>query len=244
MTFSVVCVTRDFEYINDWIEHYLSLNFDRITIYDNKSINPVIYDHPKVIIKSYDGFYGAGYVPYNEHARQYENEKGWTFYCDEDEFLVGKNITTIQEMMKPFENWDAVALNWRIFGDKIDEGNTATNIKEKFLYHVPEEWQNPHTFVKTIVKNDAIDRFVDPHAPILKKGRVNKTVNGEVVKGSISKGKDVSSSMWVDHYHMRSLEDYQTRQTRAIAGRATRKIEEVTNMYNACNELCTKKRID
>ena len=129
MVYSICCVTRDCDFINQFIEYHLNLGFDRITIYDNLSIIPVKYEDNRVIIKRYEGFYGAGYIPYNEHAKQYENENGWTAYIDEDEFIETRGLS-IQEAMIPFQNYDSLALDWRIFGDKIDKEEISDKIYE------------------------------------------------------------------------------------------------------------------
>ena len=240
MTFSICCVTRDCDFINDFIEYHLNIGFDRITIYDNISVIPVVYDDPRVIIIRYEGFYGAGYIPYNEHAKKYEKEKGFTAYIDEDEFIetCGK---LIQQAMQPYMEYDSLALDWRIFGDKIDEGNNSTKIWEKYLYHIPNEWTDPKglNYVKSIVNNQSVLNFSDPHYPNLKQGKANKGVNGNVVNGSVTQLKDVSG-LCINHYYFRGRAQYIERQTRPIAGRASRTIEDAANMYDSCNSLCTQ----
>lgn len=243
MIYSICCVTRDCEFIDQFIEHHLNLGFNRITIYDNMSINPVKYDDDRVIIKLYDGFYGAGYIPYNEHAQQYKNENGWCAYIDEDEFIF-TNGKSIQEAMEKYQNYDALALDWLIFGDKVDEGNTSEKLTEKYLYHVPFYWKDPsgRNYVKTIVKNENVVKFIDPHYAILEKGKINKGINGNRVMGSVNSFKDVSSGFHINHYYFRGLEAYVKRQTRPIAGRASRTVKDATDMYNSCIELITQKR--
>jgi len=243
MIFSICCVTRDCDFINDFIEYHLNLGFDRITIYDNLSVNPVVYDHPRVIIIKYSGFYGAGYIPYNDHAKQYANEVGFTAYIDEDEFIETKGLS-IQDAMNPYINYDSLALDWRLFGDRIDEGNNATKIFEKYRYHIPNEWKDPQglNYVKSIIRNNAIHKFIDPHYAILKEGKLNRGVNGNIVNGSVTDKKDVTG-FCINHYYFRGKEEYIKRQTRPIAGRETRKIEDVIDMYNNCNNLCTEKTL-
>lgn len=247
MKYSVCCHTRDFEHINDFIEHHLNLGFDRIVIYDNKSVVPVKYDDERVIVHLYEGLIGPPYDTYNDYVKRYCNEAGWTAFIDEDEFINTKG-RTIQEAMKEFQHYDSLALNWRIFGDKIDVGNEETNIVKKYIYHVPEEWTggnggaNHKSYIKSIVKNDAVVKFVDPHYPVLKPKKYNRGVRGQIVHGSVTEIKDVTSSIWIDHYHFRGLENYIARQTRPIAGRKTRSVKEVKDMYDTNIVIATKKR--
>lgn len=242
MKFSICTLTRDCYFINDFIEYHLNLGFDRITIYDNLSIKPVEYNDPRVIIIKDSRFYGSDYVAYNEHAKQYSKEEGFTAYIDEDEFIETRGLS-IQEAMKPYMNYDSLALDWRIFGDKIDEGNKSEKIWEKYLYHVPNELTDPNglNYVKSIIKNSAILKFIDPHYANLKEGKFNKGIHGNIVIGSVTNIKDVNG-FCINHYYFRGRNEYIQRQTRPIAGRATRSIEDAANMYDSCNYLCTKRK--
>lgn len=245
-TYSICCHTRDFEYINDFIEHHLNLGFDKIVIYDNMSITPVVYDHPKVEIILWNKPI-IKLSTYNDFIKKYSNLYTWTAFIDEDEFINTKN-RSIQEVMDKFQHYDSLALNWRIFGDYIDFNNLSTKISEKYLYHVPENYEelNPDPnnliYIKSIVKNCHLIKYNDPHFPILKSGKFNKGVQGQRILGSVTSIKDVESEIWIDHYYFRGLDNYLFRQSRYVDISKPRSIEAIKNMYYSVNPLANKKR--
>ena len=85
-------------YINDWVNHYLKLCFDKIYLYDNDDLDkPFIGDYienkDKVEIINIRGqkkehLQHDIYTEfYNAHNKQFD----WCLFCDIDEFLFGVN---------------------------------------------------------------------------------------------------------------------------------------------------------
>ena len=120
----IICAMAKNEhlYINDWVNHYVKLGFDKIYIYDNDNIeSPYIGDYienkdnveiidvrgivkQKLQQECYTRFY-------NEH------EFDWVFYCDIDEFLFGvDNIKTFLENFKDL-SIGQVRVKWKLIGD-------------------------------------------------------------------------------------------------------------------------------
>lgn len=109
-------------YINDFVNHYVKLGFDRIYIYDNDDTDkPFIGDYikntekveiidvrgvvkPKLQQECYTKFY-------NSH------DFDWVFYCDIDEFLFG--IDNIKSFLLKFKNMPIgqVRVKWKLIGD-------------------------------------------------------------------------------------------------------------------------------
>lgn len=109
-------------YINDFVNHYVKLGFDKIYIYDNDDNDkPFIGDfidkkgkveiinvrsvvQPRLQQKCYTEFY-------NTHTFD------WVFYCDIDEFLFGvSNIKLFLEQWK-FRNFNQIRVKWKVIGD-------------------------------------------------------------------------------------------------------------------------------
>ena len=235
--------TKDYEYVQDFIDEHLKIGFDRIVIYDG-SKKTHVFEHPNVIIRKWDKPHTSGCLQYNEYVNEFRHEKDFfTAFLDEDEIIdtLGKNI---HEAMFAFENYSSIALNWQVYGDKIDEGNNSSKLVEKYLYHAPNDLydSNGHNYIKSMSKNELIVRIVDPHFQLLKNGYVNKGVQGNIVSGSITNIKDYSQ-IFVRHYHFQGRDNYIWNKTRPIPGRMARSKKEVESLYDACNPLCNVKRI-
>lgn len=109
-------------YINDFVNHYVKLGFDRIYIYDNDDtdkpfIGDYINNHEKVEIIDKRGIVKPKLQQecyttfYNTH------DFDWVFYCDVDEFLFG--VADIKEFLSKFRNMPIgqVRVKWKLIGD-------------------------------------------------------------------------------------------------------------------------------
>lgn len=115
---------NEHKYINEWVSHYLSMGFDKITIYDNDNIDsPYILDF--IDEKYRDKVHIIDLRGQHEHALQhkaysdfYKNNKfDWVFFCDIDEYLSG--IKDIKKFLKDkrFNNFAQIRVKWLLFGD-------------------------------------------------------------------------------------------------------------------------------
>ena len=109
-------------YINDFVNHYLKIGFDKIYIYDNNEKDaPYIGDNienkgrveiidvrgiiePKLQQKCYTEFY-------NSH--QFE----WCLFCDIDEFLFGVSNVKLWLEQYRLRNAKQIRVKWKLFGD-------------------------------------------------------------------------------------------------------------------------------
>lgn len=241
MKYGIVMATKDYDYVQDFIDEHLKIGFDRIIIYDG-SEKTHVFEHPNVIIRRWDKPHTAECLQYNEHIKEFKHEKDFfTAFLDQDEIIWTKGID-IHEVMKPFEHYDSIGLNWRVFGSFIEEGNTSNKLVEKYLFHAPDDLYDPngHNYIKSMAKNNVIEKMIDPHFCILKEGKLNKGVKGNIIKGSITKIKDLTT-IAVNHYHFQDRDKYIKDRTTPIPGRITRSREEVASIYDACVPLCNQK---
>lgn len=237
MKCTVFVRTRDFNEIDQFIDHHLSLGFDNIVIYDNFSTLSVTSDNPKVEVIRW-GTINQNCNMQNDYVLKYCNNSGWTAFLDEDEFI-NTDGKSIQECLEEYKDFDAVVMSWRLFGDKIDDDNKSNNMVEKYRYYIPLETdQKVNWNVKTICKNDSIDKFQNPHIPILKENKTLVNVNKETVIGFLS--TPIHKKLWIDHYHCRGIENYIKRKS-IILPNQNLTIDEINKRYYYHNNLATKK---
>lgn len=237
-TYSICCHTRDFEYITEFIEHHLELGFDNIVIYDNMSKIPVVYNHPKVKIIPWNKPI-VGFATYNHYLSNCsKGNQDWTAFIDEDEFI-NTNGIKIQDVMSKYKYFDSLGLNWRIFGDKVDEDNLNEKLTKKYLYHVPNSHEI-NTHIKTFCKNLSVQQFNHPHFPIFKKNKQNRDVWGNIIKQAWSQKADWNI-IWLDHYHMRGFENYMLRQSRWVDILGVASQQKIINTYRDYTSITTEK---
>lgn len=124
---TVVCAIAKNEhlYVNEWVNHYVKLGFDKIFIFDNDDLDSkYIGDFidsklkSKVEIINKRGIHTKRFQHkcyqefYNRHSRHFK----WCLFCDLDEFLDG--VTNIKDFLKTIpDNIGQVRIKWRLFGD-------------------------------------------------------------------------------------------------------------------------------
>lgn len=120
----VVCAMarNEHKYINEWVNHYVNLGFDKIYLYDNDELDsPYIGDFienkKKVEIINIRGMKKE--CLQHEIYTQFYNSHDfdWCLFCDIDEFLVGvKNIHYMLEHPM-YRRAYQIRIKWRLFGD-------------------------------------------------------------------------------------------------------------------------------
>jgi hypothetical protein len=114
MKIGVCARIKDEITLNDWINYYLYLGFDRIIIYDNMSNPSVIFDNDKVkiIIDTFDGSNQC--ILYN-NCLENNTDLDWILLCDGDEFLFSRK--NIKKWLETFsDDTCSVLINWVVFG--------------------------------------------------------------------------------------------------------------------------------
>lgn len=110
MKYSICMATKDYEYVQDFIDEHLKIGFDRIVIFDG-SEKTHEFNHPNVIIRRWDKPHVAGCAQYNEYVKEFGHENDvMTLFIDEDEICDTKGVD-IHIAMKPYENWASIGLN-------------------------------------------------------------------------------------------------------------------------------------
>lgn len=130
-------------YLNEWVQHYKKLGFDKIILFDNNrynedKVNDVINDDIKT------GFVNVIKVPtltefqinaYNTVIQNFGNQFNWVGFFDIDEYLTLTKHKTIQEYItETFDNTvDTIAFNWMVYGDNDLVYYEDKPIQERFL---------------------------------------------------------------------------------------------------------------
>ena len=120
----VVCAMAKNEhlYINDWVNHYIKIGFDKIYLFDNDDKNaPYIGDYiknrGKVEIIDIRGQSGEC-LQHDVYTNFYNTHKfDWCLFVDIDEYLFG--IGNIHTYLSQYHmrNVKQIRIKWRLFGD-------------------------------------------------------------------------------------------------------------------------------
>lgn len=178
-------------YINDFVNYYAKLGFDKIYIYDNDDmdkpfIGDYIKDKSKVEIIDVRG-QGGRCFQHKVYTDFYKTHKfEWVFFCDIDEYLVG--IGNIKDFLSQdkFRHINQIRVKWRLFGDDdLIERDMSKPVYEIFSHEVTE------TLSKDLTKKSDLQ----DQGKAFVRGGIPNTVIESCHFASIRKGNNVIPSM-------------------------------------------------
>ena len=137
-----VIVKNENLYLEEYVEHYKNLGFDKIFLYDN---NDVTGEDPKDVLQKYIdmdfvtviNYRGKKYCQceaYEECYRTYNTEYDWIAFFDADEFLHIEHFTNINDFLsqEKFNQFKWIYVNWLPYGDNDLINYENLPIKERF----------------------------------------------------------------------------------------------------------------
>lgn len=212
------CIKEEGPYLKEWLDYHMSIGVEHFYLYDNGST-----DNTKEIISQYPNityFYteelGMQMKVYY-HCLQNAKEE-WVGFIDADEFVVPIE-KSLPEMLKDFDNYAGLAINWVIYGSSGHKLKPPGNVKDSYLYRSEYDFDiNNH--VKCFVKPKLISHPTTPHSFQCKENHIVnedfEPVNGPNVPFSGYKIR-------INHYFCKSVEEFMKKIQRGRAASATNK---------------------
>ena len=194
--------------IIEWIEYHKLIGVDRFYLYDNDSdyderrlLQPYI-DSGTVIYHQVKG--RCMQMPvYRDAAMRYKNDTKWLAFLDLDEYICPIDKNNIKEIIKNYEQYPAIVVNWLLF-----DSNGLVNRPNKFVIEAYTRCQkNKH--IKTICKPKKISMMPSPHYFIYKNHRLAVDENYNTVLPNYISQKYNGDKIRINHYHTKSLNDWQ-----------------------------------
>ena len=235
---AVCCIVKnENHYLPEWIEHHLKIGVSRFYIYDNESKIPVA-DTLSAYIE--EGIIQLEFIegkemqmPAYEHClANYGPECQWIAFIDSDEFIVPKTVTgSLPDFLTDYKKFGGMGLNWLVFGsnghlERPAGPQTKSYIKRTLKTNII----NDH--IKTIVQPKYVKRVLDPHHFLFIKGKY--CVNEDFERLTGPRVKHTSNKIQLNHYYLRSFEDWQEKLERGRADKGA--ALEVERFYELDNE--------
>ena len=254
---AVVCIARlEGKYINEWVNYYLGLGFDKIIIADNnhdeddEDLGAMFKDNPNVIVEDYRNKVGYQMKCYTELYQKYKNDFSWIAFLDIDEYLELPQHGNIKEYLKDKSDFECVMVNWLCFGDNEQiYADYSKPIQERFPQPLPVDIKVQYNFAENFhIKS------------ILKGGLENAVFQGNPhctdnhLKCCNASGIQVNNMPWqaidyrqayIKHYVTKSLEEFYTNKMKRGTGDRDYKtfIQFYANRYFQYNKP-TQEKLD
>ena len=225
------------DYFKEWIDWHHNKGVDRFYIYDNGSI-----DNTKKILQPYidSGLVEYTFFPgkkkqlaaYDDCLKKHRYDTRWLAFIDIDEFIVPLKDKSIPDFLERFKDFPAVEINWLIFGSSGKSNKSSRPVMERFKKH-SEGTHVLNRHVKSIVNPRRIFNMIGCHEAARINGKAADS-HGNPVKVSFRDRKPQQDIIRINHYAVKSKEEFAEKQNR---GRASGKQLPVTESYFTAYDL-------
>jgi hypothetical protein len=144
---------------------------------------------------------------YDKTIKKIKDIAEWLIIVDTDEFLFPVQQKDLTTLLKKFDNYASLSVNWKIFGssniDRILDGKLL-------IESLTMANDKPDLQIKTIVKPRYIESITHPHFAKLKTGYAQITENFEYFSGPFSPSESLNI-LRINHYWSRDWEFFNSR---------------------------------
>lgn len=158
----VLFVKNEFNDISWWISYHFAIGVDTLIIYDDHSDDGTLeiiqsakenFDiriH-KTNIEEQQDFYFRQRDSYLSAISTYGKEFDWMGFLDGDEYFFAQNDYYINDFLSQYENADAIAISWCIYGSGGHAFKPKTSPIEAYTTHSSIEFGD-NCLVKTFLR--------------------------------------------------------------------------------------------
>ena len=131
MKTALVCIAKDEDkYLDEWVSYHLKLGFTNIFVIRNNwnYESKYCFNTRRVFFTDYNEKHSlTQYTAYRLALEKLYKDFDWIAFFDVDEFLVLKKHRFLEDFLKDYDDFKAIGINWRMFGDAglktIENGN-------------------------------------------------------------------------------------------------------------------------
>ena len=216
----VAIMKNESRYLKEWIEYHKLVGVERFYLYDNESddatyeiLKPYIQDGT-VIYKFIKGN-AKQTAAYADAVYHYKNETVWLALIDIDEYLLPIQNNTVSEILKGYEKYPALAVNWVMYdcNEHIEKPKGLTIENYTRVRKTPSHLD---CHVKSIVNPRKVVDIINPHFCYFKNFGCAVCEDKKAYYNIFSKfidrvftPKHHSDKICINHYHCRSKSEYE-----------------------------------
>jgi hypothetical protein len=236
-------------YARDFITLARYLGAERFIIYDReyRAISEMFKNEPDIIVKPYEespshlhSHAWASLIADTQSTGAYPSS--WLALIDADEMVIPVKTDDIKEMLKQYEDFASLQLNWHTFGNSFHETRTEGSLYERFIMRAkPEEGINAHT--QAIVQPDRVlaQQTADPHHVRLPAGEVSVNTNRGAVVGPFNR-PHLHDVAWIYHAYTKSKQEWAEKNGKGRADIYGTKVD--FTLYDQYNKFANDEKED
>jgi hypothetical protein len=233
---SICTVARnEGRYILEWVAYHLTIGIDRIFVYDNESSDSTSQLLSGLQTKGYLRYRWWATPPdrspqlsaFEHYIEVNRTSPSFVAFLDLDEFVaLPDDCQTIREYFHRQnlfrEEVSAIAVNQRVFGSSGELNYRPEYVIKRFhMTADPDYIEN--CWFKTFARPSRIGRIPNPHYVHLESGHYTTAIGQDLDAASVAEGKTsvVTEGLRINHYILKSLEEFRAKQQRGGGASAT-----------------------
>ena len=212
---SLVAIFRDeARFLKEWIEFYRLIGVEHFYLYNHLSKDGYSEVLDSYIKEGIVELYNVTKEPttieewntiqtqaYSTAAKLSADQTEWLMMVDTDEFLFPVQEKNLANVLKNYDDYASVSVNWEVFGSS----DIQTIPRNKLLIETLLHKGTNDLHVKTIVKPRYVDTINNPHYVVLEQGYAQVTENFEYFFGPFMP-KESRDILRINHYWSRDLD--------------------------------------
>jgi hypothetical protein len=230
---SAVCIIKNEAlYVDEWIAYHLIKGVQFFLFFDNGSTDNLIDVLSPYIQKGialmvpWPNFvndvairrraWHEQNVAYLNALRALAYISAWVVVLDIDEFLVTEDDICITELLNEMPERDVVTLYWKFFGSGGRETRPTGLVVENFVFRDADRLRDAGMPYKFVVRPERVGWILNTHIPFMAAdGAIGENSLGKRFwTGSSALSATDFSTMWINHYHVKSKEEYKQKVVR------------------------------
>jgi hypothetical protein len=234
MTYLSICAVYRDEgpYLREWIEFHRLVGVERFYLYDNRSSDDhravlapyveagvvVPHDWPAILPPHVVVGEAAQCAVYQDCILRHGSESRWIAFLDLDEFLFSPTGAALPELLREYEQWPGVGINWAQFGTSGHDSMPDGLVTENYVRRAEARGYNRP--IKCVVDPSRVRNFCLAHF-FMFNGEPGVVVDENHQPVTASPGSPLSMTdevsfekLRVNHYATKSAAEYREKLAR------------------------------
>ena len=195
-------------YLAEWIEYHRALGIEHFYLYNNNSTDDfrsVLAPHVETgLVTLYDWTEVPASPAADLHCvNRHRQEARWIAFIDADEFLFPLQQRDLKQILRAYEDYPALAVNWIYFGSNGLQERPAGGVLENYTRRASV----PNRHVKSIINPRKVIKYGNSHHWLYSGGACAVNTSRTPVVGSFSE-PGVIDVLRINHYYSKSREEF------------------------------------
>jgi len=212
------CLKEEEDYMRDFVTYHRKVGVEKFVFLDrhytklanmfkdDKDVEVHHFPEPKVHAEAWAQLIGMN-----------KGKTKWLALIDADQALVPVQTDDVREVLKDYESFASLQINWGTFGSSGHLTKTSGSLYERFLLRCEHSaGVDAHTQFICQPDRTLAEKTHDPHHPRLPKGQISVNTNKQKVDGPFN-NPPVHDKLWVAHYITKSKAEWDIKNAKGRA---------------------------